>query len=268
METTETYSSNNRYWWLMLIIGILSILCGIWVFRNPVESYFALAVYFSIMFILYGIGEIVNAFAGQRYRNWGWGLAVGILDLVIGFILLGNLAWAADLLPYVVGFILMFGGICFIGQSSQMQSFRIPNWGWVLTGGILTLIFAFLIIFHPLFGIFNIIVWIRAAIKGDVHSLLDPVTHPQFLISIAFLGIFCILLSAQFMAYMLAHMEIVQSTIFGNASTAISILAGAILLGEPLTIHHIVCALLILAGVIGLALAPAPAENSGKKLGD
>ena len=97
METTETYSSNNRYWWLMLIIGILSILCGIWVFRNPVESYFALAVYFSIMFILYGIGEIVNAFAGQRYRNWGWGLAVGILDLVIGFILLGNLAWAADL---------------------------------------------------------------------------------------------------------------------------------------------------------------------------
>ncbi len=83
------------------------------VFRNPVESYFALAVYFSIMFILYGIGEIVNAFAGQRYRNWGWGLAVGILDLVIGFILLGNLAWAADLLPYVVGFILMFVGIGF-----------------------------------------------------------------------------------------------------------------------------------------------------------
>lgn len=46
------------------------------------------------------------------------------------------------------------------------------------------------------FVLFNIIVWIRAAIKGDVHSLLDPVTHPQFLISIAFLGIFCILLSA------------------------------------------------------------------------
>ena len=111
------------------------------------------------MLILYGIGEIVNAFAGQLYRNWGLGLAVGILDLVIGFILLGNLAWAADLLPYVVGFILMFVGIGFIGQSSQMQSFRIPNWGWVLTGGILTLIFAFLIIFHPLFGIFNIIVW-------------------------------------------------------------------------------------------------------------
>ena len=96
METTNNYIPTNRYWWLMLIIGILSIACGIWVFRNPVESYFALAVYFSIMFIMYGIGEIVNAFAGRHFRNWGWGLAIGILDLIIGFILLGNLVWTAD----------------------------------------------------------------------------------------------------------------------------------------------------------------------------
>lgn len=116
------------------------------------------------------------------------------------------------------------------------------------------------------FILFNAIVWIRAVATGNVHGLLEPITHPQFLIAIAFLGIFCILLSAQSMAYMLAHMEIVQSTIFGNASTAISILAGAILLGEPLTIYHIICALLILTGVIGLSLAPSPVENSGRKL--
>lgn len=128
-------------------------------FKNPVESYFALAVYFCIMFILFGIGEIVNAFSNQHYRNWGWGLAIGILDLVIGFLLLGNLEWAIDILPFAVGFILMFLGIDFIGWSTQMQTLRLPNWGWVLAGGILTLIFSFLIIFHPLFGVFNIIVW-------------------------------------------------------------------------------------------------------------
>ena len=61
METKDSYIPGNRYWWLMLIIGILSIFCGIWVFRHPVESYFALAVYFSIMFILFGIGEIISA---------------------------------------------------------------------------------------------------------------------------------------------------------------------------------------------------------------
>jgi len=171
METTETYRG-NRYWWFMLIIGILSIICGIWVFRNPVESYFALAIYFSILFILYGIGEIVNAFAQPRYHNWGWGLAVGIVDLIFGFILLGNPDWTLDVLPFLVGFILMFAGIGFIAQSARLQSLRIPNWGWLLASGILTLIFAFLIIFHPLFGVFNIIVWTGLAfIFGGVSAI-------------------------------------------------------------------------------------------------
>lgn len=116
------------------------------------------------------------------------------------------------------------------------------------------------------FILFNAVSLVRAAATDNFDRLIDPITHPQFLICISFLGIFCILLSAQFMAYMLAHMEIVQSTIFGNASTAISIITGALVLGEPLTIYHILCAALILVGVVGLALAPAPAENSGRKL--
>ena len=116
------------------------------------------------------------------------------------------------------------------------------------------------------FVLFNAVSIIRAAVTDNFDALISPITHPQFLIAISFLGIFCILLSAQFIAFMLAHMEIVQSTIFGNASTAISIIAGAVLLGEPLTVFHIICAILILVGVIGLSLAPAPSENSGKKL--
>lgn len=173
METVESYKKPNRYWWLVTIIGILSIIFGVWVFRNPIESYIGLSMYFCIMFILIGISEIINAFANSGQRNWGWGLTIGIIDFIIGFIFLSNLAWAADVLPYAVAFILMFTGINFIGQSTQMQSLRIPNWGWVLTGGIMTLIFSFLIIFHPVFGIFNIIVWTGLAfIFGGISAIV------------------------------------------------------------------------------------------------
>lgn len=172
METTDNYMPSYRYWWFMLIIGILSILCGIWVFQNPIESYFALAIYFSIIFVMYGIYEIIYAFSNRRNHNWGWGLATGIIDLIIGFILMGNLLWTADALPYLVGFVLMFTGINFISQASIMQSFRLPQWGWILTGGILTLIFAFLIIFHPLFGAFDIVIWTGLAfIFGGISAI-------------------------------------------------------------------------------------------------
>ena len=159
MITTTTQSQKNRSWWLVLIIGILSVLCGLWVFRHPVESYFALSVYFSLIFMMYGLGEIIHAFADRSRQNWGWGLGIGVLNFVIGFLLLINIAWAVSMLPYIVGFILMFIGINFIGQASSMQTYKIPGWGWLLTGGVLTLLFAFLIIFHPIFGVFDIIVW-------------------------------------------------------------------------------------------------------------
>ncbi|MDO4868796.1 MAG: DMT family transporter [Bacillota bacterium] len=109
---------------------------------------------------------------------------------------------------------------------------------------------------------------IRAAVRHDFASLIAPLYHIDFVIWASFLGIFCILLSAQFMAYMLAHMEIIQCTIFNSASTLVSIIAGALILGEPLYIYHYVCGAIILAGVVGLTLAPAEARNSGKSLSD
>ncbi|NLD18869.1 MAG: DMT family transporter [Clostridiales bacterium] len=108
----------------------------------------------------------------------------------------------------------------------------------------------------------------RALIQGDIKGFLEPLTHSDFVIWVSFLGTFCILLSAQFMAYMLAHMEIVQSTIFNSASTFVSIIAGALILGEPLYWYHFICGVLILTGVVGLTLAPTDARNSGKSLKD
>lgn len=109
---------------------------------------------------------------------------------------------------------------------------------------------------------------IRAIARGDLPGLFEPLTHPTFVIWAGFLGVFCILLSAQFMSYMLAHMEIVQCTIFSSASTLVSIIAGALMLGEPLMWYHYLCGALILAGVIGLSAAPTREENSGKSLKD
>ena len=109
---------------------------------------------------------------------------------------------------------------------------------------------------------------VKAAMTDGFEELLAPLGHPEFVIWASFLGIFCILLSAQFMAYMLAHMEIIQSAIFNSASTFVSIIAGALILGEPLRWYHFLCGALILAGVIGLTLAPADSRNAGKALSD
>ena len=107
--------------------------------------------------------------------------------------------------------------------------------------------------------------------SGDFLHYLEPLQHMEFVIATLYLGTACIVLSAQLMAFMLRHMPAVNATIFGNLSTAISIVAGVVILGEPLLFYHVLCTLLIIAGVVGVSM-PDLKRNSrierkvGKKL--
>lgn len=102
--------------------------------------------------------------------------------------------------------------------------------------------------------LFNLATIMTGLQNGTLGDYLVPLSHLEFVLATAYLGIPSTLISALIMAYMLAHMEAVKATIFGNLSTAISIVAGVIVLGEPLQPYHIVCTLLIIAGVIGLSM--------------
>ena len=83
---------------------------------------------------------------------------------------------------------------------------------------------------------------------------------PQVFIAAAYLGIGCILLSAHLMSYMLSKMEAAKGTIFGNLSTAISIVAGVAVLGESLMWYHVVCTAVIIGSVIGMSLSGRKGE--------
>ncbi len=90
--------------------------------------------------------------------------------------------------------------------------------------------------------------------QGDLMGYFRPIGGVHFILATAYLGIPSTLISSLLMAFMLANMEAVKATIFGNLSTAISIVAGVIILGEPLAPYHLICTILIIAGVIGLSL--------------
>lgn len=114
-------------------------------------------------------------------------------------------------------------------------------------------------------AVFNIAFLIQGAIQGTISTYFSPFRHVEFVIAAAYLGIGCILLSAQLMSYLLSKLAAVKATIFGNVSTAISMIAGVVILGEPLMPYHIICAALIIAGVVGLGLSGNKPEKKTAK---
>ena len=106
------------------------------------------------------------------------------------------------------------------------------------------------------FVAFNAAYIVRGVSQGTLDQYFSLVTNVKFEFAVFYLGTACILLSSQLMAYALRYLEAIKGTIFGNVSTAISIIAGVVVLGEPLKAYHIICAILIIIGVLGISLYP------------
>jgi drug/metabolite transporter (DMT)-like permease len=103
------------------------------------------------------------------------------------------------------------------------------------------------------FLFFNTVTLLYGVATDTVQNYFSLFGNVKFLVATAYLGIFCIMFTSQLMSYMMAHMPAVQGTLYGNVSTAISIIAGTLFLSEPLQPYHIICAGLIVAGVVGMS---------------
>lgn len=166
METgnLQSFISRSKYWYLLLILGLIFIAMGFRVFFTPVSSFVALSMFFAFTFLISGIFEISYAISNRKtIDNWGWNLVGGIIDLIIGFILITHPGASMVFLIFYVGFALIFRSIMTIGWSVQLNKMGIKNWGWILVLGILGLIFSFMLLWNPLFTGLAIVIYLGVA---------------------------------------------------------------------------------------------------------
>lgn len=148
-ETIKDVKRTVKNWWVYLILGILYIAGGILLACYPGATYIALTVFISVWILISGLFSVIFAVSNRALSGWGWYLAGGILELFLGLLLVCYPQIMAAVLPFVVGFWLMFRGISIIATSMDLSTWKIPNWGWVLAFGILVVILSFLAIIFP-----------------------------------------------------------------------------------------------------------------------
>ncbi len=100
--------------------------------------------------------------------------------------------------------------------------------------------------------LFNGATLIYGLIQGNLWEAFSPLTHPTFLLATLYLGVFCILISSALMGYMQKKLKAAKASLFANLATTISIVVGILILGEAFKLYHIICAMAIIIGVIGV----------------
>ena len=154
-----------KNWWVFLIIGILLIIASVWILRTPIESFIGLAKIFSILILISGVFSIIFAFTNkEQIENWGLYLTGGILDVIVGIILLSYPGITLVVFSLFIGFWLMFRGFNTISTSFELKKEGVMDWGWILLLGVLITIFAFMSIINPLIGASYLIFTLALAI--------------------------------------------------------------------------------------------------------
>lgn len=162
------YDSINfevKNWWVSLLLGLLYILIAVCLMFTPLASYVALSVLFSVSMFVSGTLEIIFAVSNKKnISSWGWYLAGGIIDLILGIYLMANIGVSMMVLPFIVAFWLMFRGFASTGYAMDLKRYGTHNWGWYMAFGILAILCSIGIIWQPGLGALTLIYMIAYAL--------------------------------------------------------------------------------------------------------
>jgi uncharacterized membrane protein HdeD (DUF308 family) len=111
---------------LHLLAGVLSIVVGLLFIRAPLNALLALTMLVACLLMVGGIFQIVGALT-YRFGGWGWALAGGVIDLILGIMIWQE--WPASALWVIglfVGISLVFRGVHWIAIGMTLRKLPRP----------------------------------------------------------------------------------------------------------------------------------------------
>ena len=82
-----------------------------------------------------------------------------LFDLMLGAVLVSNIAISMAVLPIYVGFGMMFRSMMAVGTSIELRHYHDKHWSWFLVIGIIGVVFAVMLIWDPFFAGLTIVAW-------------------------------------------------------------------------------------------------------------
>ena len=117
----KTHSENKR-WWLLLILGLLSVAAGVYAFIMPAITAFILLVLIASWAIVTGAFEIAAAIQMRKHITGEWLLALsGIISILFGAMLLYNPVAGALAVVWLIGIYAVVSGVLLLALGVKLR---------------------------------------------------------------------------------------------------------------------------------------------------
>ena len=134
-------------WWLLLLVGVLSIAVGVTVLFEPGDSLATLAVIIGIFVLLDGLLELAASLM-HGTQNRGMVALLGALTSIVGVLLIRHPVGGIVFVALLIGIWLIVVGVIRFVAAFEMLEHR----GWNMIAGIIELIAGIVIVSNPNIG--------------------------------------------------------------------------------------------------------------------
>lgn len=139
----------NNFWWLTLFTGIIYVIVGILLLKNPLDSFYTLCMIAGIPLIIGGLIEVYLTISNRQKIARNWLAFSGLIDLGIGLILVSNPKFILILVTLLISLLLIYQTILLIRKSVKQKSSNPKAWKWTLGFGIVLIIVTAILMAKP-----------------------------------------------------------------------------------------------------------------------
>ena len=152
----------KRLTWLPIVTGLLAIGLGVWCLCDPTVSLKIFAYVFAGVLCASGLLNVIMGVANKSIGwNWGWALAVGIIEIFCGVWMycLPSMMMTAVFM-FIIGIWILVAAINALCESFMMSG-ESPFWTFFSVLLLLaTIVFAIIFMSNPLSGGIAVWLWI------------------------------------------------------------------------------------------------------------
>ena len=127
----------------VVLLGVIELIIGIIAVLAPGITGMAVALMVGVLLMLGGFARIFGAFKAGSFGAGALAVLVGAFAILAGLILIARPGIGVAAIAFILAFYFFVDGITRIAIGFQMKP--AGGWGWMLFGGILSVILGFLI---------------------------------------------------------------------------------------------------------------------------
>lgn len=142
----------SKYWWVLVIRGVMAIALGVFAFVWPQATIAALVLVFGAIALSDGVFAVITSIAGRALTPYWWVVLLqGLLGIGVGVVTLSNPAITAVALLVYIGVWAIGMGVLQVIAAVRLRHDITGEW-WLALGGLAGVAFGLLLIRNPAAG--------------------------------------------------------------------------------------------------------------------